>query len=214
MANRFCIEVLSRFRQSEIERNDMLASAEKCEKYQIEKKLKACMRNGGQIDSRKERLAFIADYIALQQLSMFDTVMGLTYGILIRDPAKDKRVVELCCRVPVKYNLAGFLERGMVRTFMRGIVPDSILLDVHHRGLQSADYAHRSRVLWEKQRDQIIQALEEPELRRYVDDSVLDSMLIYLKETPASELDELEIRKANVLYSCAVFLQMNKRELV
>ena len=214
VAKRFCIEVLSRFRQPEIERNDVLAAAEKYEKYQIEKKLKTCMRNGGQIDSRKERLAFIADYIALQQLSMFDTIMGLTYGILIRDPAKDKRVVELCCRVPVKYNLAGFLERGMVRTFMRGIVPDSILLDVHHRGLQSADYAHRSRVLWEKQRDQIIQALEEPELRRYVDGSVLDSMLSYLKETPALELDELEIRKANVLYSCAVFLQMHKRELV
>lgn len=162
----------------------------------------------GQTDTRRQRLNLIVNPFNQMQLGMFDTVMGLIYGVLIRDPAKDKRVVELCCRLPVKCMLAGGVEQGLVRTYMKGLVPDEILDDLHHQGVQSADYCYRSRLQWRNYRAKVLAALELPELQKYVDSARLSRLLDRLHNTTAEKLPEADLRQANVLYSCSLFLQL------
>ncbi len=185
-----------------------LTKPELWEKYNIKSTLKNLIRSsgGGQMDSRKQRLSFLFNPYALTQLGMFDTAMGLLYGLLIRDPTKDKRIVEFCARLPVEYNLAGYLERGMVRSFMRGIVPDEILLDVYHRGVQSADYAYRSRLLWEEQRDGVLAALTNPKLALYADPAMIASTIDFMQTTDVSDITQQDFIKTNVLYSCSQFM--------
>lgn len=170
------------------------------------KKLK--IYGNGQMDTRRQRLNLTVNPFNQMQLGMFDTVMGLIYGVLIRDPAKDKRVVELCCRLPVKCMLAGGVEQGLVRTYMKGLVPDEILDDLHRQGIQSADYCYRSRLLWRNHRSKVLAALELPALQKYVDPSLLSGLLDRLRNTAAENLLEADLRQANVLYSCSIFLQL------
>ena len=161
----------------------------------------------GQMDTRRQRLSLTVNPFNQMQLGMFDTVMGLIYGVLIRDPAKDKRVVELCCRLPVKCMLAGGVEQGLVRTYMKGLVPDEILDDLHHQGIHSADYCYRSRLQWRNYRARVLAALELPELQKYVDSALLSELTDRLRNTTAENLSETDLRQANVLYSCSLFLQ-------
>lgn len=167
---------------------------------------------GGQLDTRKGRLRFVWNPLALQQLGMFDTAMGLIYGFIIRDPSKDKRVVEMCCRMPVEYDLAGFLERGKARVFMAGRIPDSIRLDINHRGLQSADYEYRCHLMWEEQKEEIFNTLDSPFLRKYLDEKQLQNFIESLKQKANSEITMDEFRLVNVL--CATVIQLNSMETV
>lgn len=159
------------------------------------------------MDTRKQRLSFLFDPLALTQLGMFDTAMGLIYGLLIRDPTKDKRIVDFCATIPIEYNLAGYLERGMVRTFMRDIVPDDILLDVYHRGVQSADYEHRSRLLWEQQKSEVLASLATPKLSLYADPDIITSTADYMQNTSAADITRQDFITTNVLYSCSQFIK-------
>lgn len=162
---------------------------------------------GGEMDSRKQRLSFLFSPYALNQLGMFDTAMGLIHGLLIRDPTKDKRIVEFCASLPVEYCLSGSMERGMIRTFMKEIVPEELLFDVHHRGLQSADYAYRSRLLWKEQKDAILTSISNPALAHYADAEQIASTMEFMKQAPVSEITLQDFIKTNVLYSCSLFLQ-------
>lgn len=188
---------------------DQLTAPGLLQRYHIPRTYRKLMRSagGGEMDSREKRLSFIFNPTAQMQLGMFDTTMSLIHGVLIRDPSKDKRIVELCCRLPVECSLSGSLERGMVRTYLEGIVPESIRKDVFHRGIQSADSAFRSKLLWDQNRQTILEVLHSPALRRYTDPRKLDALLARLEKASASELTFADLRKANVLYSCSLFLK-------
>lgn len=188
---------------------DPLTAPGLMQRYHISRAYRKQMRSagGGEMDSREKRLSFIFNPTAQMQLGMFDTAMSLIHGVLIRDPSKDKRIIELCCSLPVECSLSGSLERGMVRTYLEGIVPDSIRKEIFHRGVQSADSTFRSQLLWDENRRDILEVLHSPTLRRYIDPGKLDPLLIRLEEASASELTFSDLRMANVLYSCSLFLK-------
>ena len=164
----------------------------------------------GNMDSRSQRMNFLFDRCSLGQLGMFDTVMGLTYHLMIRDPAKDKRIVVLCSQMPVKYYLAGGLERGLIRTFMRGQIPDSILLDIHHRGLQSADNHYRIQKNWHLHKERMLSILQSDLMDDYI---ALDIKKELLEEICCeTELSPYTTRKLNVLYSFGLFLEIFERK--
>lgn len=204
-----CKEYLSKLAPVNIPTEGILTNPKLTQKYKLIKVMKKTYKKsgGGQMDSRKQRLSFLFDPLSLMQLGMFDTAMGLIHGLLIRDPCKDKRIVELCCKLPAECNLAGYLERGMVRTYMQGIVPDCILNDIHHRGLQSADYSYRSRLLWHLHAEKILKSLSYPALSHYVNQTHMDTLMEELKNTSAENLTEQTLRRSNVLYSSSLFLQ-------
>ena len=194
--------------------DDILTSEALFAKYRLQKTYQRSIRRagGGEMDSRQQRLAFIFNPTAQMQLGMFDTAMSLIHGVLIRDPSKDKRIVEFCCRLPVECGLSGYVERGMIRTYMEGIVPDSIRNDWFRRGVQSADYEFRSKQQWNLESQNILAFLNHPRLRRYADPEKLDALCGRLSALSTEELTFDYLRKANVLYSCSIFLNHAMKE--
>ncbi len=202
-------EFINKLQPPSLDGMTALAKPELKQKYSTEKTIRKLLRSsgGGQMDSRKQRLSFLFSPYALTQLGMFDTAMGMLYGLLIRDPAKDKRIVEFCASLPVEYCLLDSYERGMIRNFMKGIVPEDILFDIYRRGLQSADYAYRSRLLWDTQRETVLSSLCHPELLRYTDKDLLHSIVNRMKDTDTTELTQQDFITTNVLYSCSQLIQ-------
>ena len=72
-------------------------------------------------------------------MGIYDTKVSIYYGIISRDPTRDKRMVDLCMALPNFAFAEDGLERRLVREYLDDMVPDSIRNDPGHRGVQSPD---------------------------------------------------------------------------
>jgi len=66
------------------------------------------------------------------------------YGMEVRDPTIDKRLLEFCLGVPDVCHYAEGLDRALLRRALRGLLPDQVRLN-RRRGLQAADICRRVR---------------------------------------------------------------------
>ncbi len=91
---------------------------------------------------------------------------GAAYGLEVRDPTMDKRLMEFCLAIPdEQYRLNG-QDRYLIRRAMQGLLPDAVRLN-NRRGLQAADLGYR--LLAELPRVQAMMArLEQSSLAREV----------------------------------------------
>ena len=89
--------------------------------------------------SSAQRRRFIVSGSVLQLIGMYQTKDSLYHGILTRDPSRDKRMIELCLKLPYKCFAWNGTERRLVRDYLDDIVPDEIRLVNKKRGRQSGD---------------------------------------------------------------------------
>jgi len=83
------------------------------------------------------------DELTMTHIGAYDTKFGLQYGMLIRDPTKDVRVIEFCLKAPFRLFVERGIERKLIRDAMENIVPDEIRLNLKKRGLQGGDWNER-----------------------------------------------------------------------
>jgi asparagine synthase (glutamine-hydrolysing) len=86
-------------------------------------------------DGRRMRLALIGRH----DTSHSRVAMNARFGVDLRDPTIDRRVVELCLAIPEEHFLRDGRESAVFRDAMADVLP-RWLLDHRHRGLQSADW--------------------------------------------------------------------------
>lgn len=72
-----------------------------------------------------------------------DTIIGLNYGLMYRDPTKDKRVVEFCLMLGNDFFVKDGQDRFLIRKSMKDIIPDEIRLNYKKRGVQGCDWTQR-----------------------------------------------------------------------
>ena len=190
---------------------DSYVRRELLQKYAINEKVAEEIRKngGGNLDTRSQMEAFIFDKVNCAQLGAYDTRLSLIHGMLVRDPTKDKRIIELCMSLPMECFVHDGVERRLVREYMQGIVPNEILSVVKRRGQQSADYVERIQKNWKEKKEEIIQRLSNPRFILYFDDQKLEVFLHKLQnetKNTKEELRELYAIAMN-LYAFSVFLE-------
>ncbi len=95
------------------------------------------------LKTRKNVMNFVMDKAVSQNLNVYDTAFSLYYGVITRDPTRDKRMVELVGNMPASEFADNGIERRLVREYMKDYLPDSIRMEERRRGLQSADTVYR-----------------------------------------------------------------------
>jgi asparagine synthase (glutamine-hydrolysing) len=70
---------------------------------------------------------------------------GAAFGLEVRDPTLDKRVLEFCLGVPEDQFLHEGRDRMLIRRAMKGYLPDTVRSNAR-RGRQAADLVYRLRV--------------------------------------------------------------------
>jgi asparagine synthase (glutamine-hydrolysing) len=85
---------------------------------------------------------------ALVQIGEIETKMSLMTGVLLRDPTRDRRIIEFCLRIPENQYVHNGVSRRLVREYLKGYVPDHIRNDWAHKGRQSADMVDRINKNW------------------------------------------------------------------
>jgi asparagine synthase (glutamine-hydrolysing) len=67
---------------------------------------------------------------------------GAAYGLEVRDPTQDRRLIEFCLAVPEDQYQRNGEDRWLIRRAMRGYLPEAVRLNTR-RGLQAADLGER-----------------------------------------------------------------------
>lgn len=113
-------------------------------KYNNRRKWKKFLKNtGGAIQNYRQRKFTVAFNEYFQMNGVYNTKDGLYNGIIIRDPTMDKRMIELCLKLPYQCYAWDGTDRRLVREYLKEYVPDEIRLVNRHRGRQSGDIVMR-----------------------------------------------------------------------
>lgn len=108
-------------------------------------------------------------HIGLTQIAATETKLSLANHITIRDPSKDRRVVEFCLSIPSDQYVKNGNDRYLLRRTMKGVLPESIRTNTETKGRQSADWIHRLKPVWNKIVEEMDVILVSREMGHYVE---------------------------------------------
>ena len=152
---------------------------------------------------------FLAGSVLFSQAGEAETKLSLAYGILKRDPTRDKRVVEFCMSLPPEQFVKDGIERSLIRRAMEGILPDKVRMNLSVRGTQSADWIQRLHPEWKNIKNELLILLENPAVKRYVNTGLINSILNKIDEHPKDE-DYYEVQILLNTVAIGRFLVYNK----
>ncbi|MCE5286187.1 MAG: hypothetical protein LLG02_10125 [Pelosinus sp.] len=101
-------------------------------------------------------------------VGVFNTKETMPYGIIMRDPAIDRRVIEFCLRVPENQFMRNGRDRYLIRRSMKGLLPDKVRFNYNVRGQQGVDMAQRLQPYWTKLVPEIAKIGEREDEQRYL----------------------------------------------
>lgn len=177
------------------------------DKYGVRKAWEDLMkREGDGISTRKQFENSVVSTFVLQLMGLYETKDSLDTGVLVRDPTRDKRILELCLKLPYERFAWDGQDRRLVREYMKDYIPDEIRLVSRHRGRQSGDALLRYKSFGlpggEKE-DNLI----DKDIARYFD---IDKARAIMQE----ETTEDNIRRKVKILACSIFMKnvRKKRE--
>ncbi len=148
----------------------------------------------------KKIRSFTINKNSLVQMGEFETHRSLITGVLLRDPTRDKRLIEFCLRLPMNQFVYRGTDRRLVKEYLRNYLPKEII-HTKQKGLQSADLIHRLAKNWEQIHKECHKLLQEEIAEQLLDVDKLKKELDLL-HTKLSDSDRSEINK--LLYSILV----------
>lgn len=139
-AKRFIKELFSIIKKPEIYCDERGYKKELFDRYNIRSEWEKLFRGmTGNIRTRDAYMRCVFSTGILQLTGIMNTKDGLYYGVVMRDPTMDKRMLELCLALPYKCFAWDGVERRLIREYLKDYVPDELRLNTRYRGRQSAD---------------------------------------------------------------------------
>ncbi|MGL5151705.1 MAG: asparagine synthase-related protein [Clostridium sp.] len=106
--------------------------------------------------------------VGLSHIGVIENKVKLATGVALRDPTRDKRIIEFCLSLPLDIFLKNGVDRRLVREGLKEYIPDEVRMNSFKKGLQSADWAFR---IYE---DKDNFNLTEKELRKFIIEEIFN----------------------------------------
>ena len=150
---------------------DSVVKLDLAKKYNVEKRFEENEYNPiiSKTKTLKQIRKNILDAATLSHIAIMETKDSLKYGIIKRDPTKDKRIMEFCLSIPSGEYVHEGEERYLIRSAMEGYLPEEIRTNWRKRGRQSADWVDRLKPDWNNIFKAIKEALSDEDVQRYID---------------------------------------------
>lgn len=132
-------------------------------------KQKGYLFNDKRILEEHSQKQFTTNLILFSHMGAIETKQSLTYGLIRRDPTRDKRVIELCLSIPQKQFVYHGEERSLIRRAMKDAVPNSIRLNYYTRGKQAADWVQRLMPYSSEIKEELELLLSDSSIKDYLD---------------------------------------------
>lgn len=166
-----------------------LINKETADKWKTNKYLKQYMLgryHNKRMTVKDVRTAFCSNLL-FSQSGASEARLSIEYGMVRRDPTRDKRVIEFCMSLPAEQFVRDGIERSLIRRSMKGILPDLIRMNLKERGRQSADWVQRLQQDWVSIREEFIKAITDNRIKSVADTYSLKEMLSRMNELPMDE---------------------------
>lgn len=141
--------------------------------------------SGGYID-QGEFLQQLNPCHLFMYLGIFETQFGLHTGMILRDPTKDKRILEFCHHLPFHMFAHGGMPRWLIRSAFSSLLPSELLEPWSQQGLLNMDWLQRLNRDWNTLKPELLQHLSSGLLDAYIDK---DRVLAFIEAFDASEND-------------------------
>ena len=126
----------------------------------------------------------------LRQIGEINTKQSLMTGVVVRDPSKDKRLIEFCISLPINQFIKDGEERRLVNVYLSDIMPKHVL-NKRRKGRQSADLKYKIQKQWDMIRKEWYK-----EYQRYKDNEYVDcekALQDLNKQTDIESLTEFDL---------------------
>lgn len=145
----------------------------------------------------------------LTYLGELDTKAGLKYGILLRDPTKDMRIMNFCYHLPFHLYAYQGTPRWLIRGNMTDMLPEQLLSQWMRYSVQNGDWHNRVSRDWLRILPLLKDNLTMPELSPYVNAQIINNYFTYTEEELSPQVASLTqpLLMVNVL---AEFLKHRK----
>jgi asparagine synthase (glutamine-hydrolysing) len=130
-----------------------------------------------------ESKKYLVNNLAFSHIGAIDTKMSLVNGISLRDPTRDKRVIEFCLSLDYDQFVRNGQERHLIRRAMEGILPDKVRLNTSRMGLQGPDWIERLEPKWKDIRRELEKMMEDKDIQTYIDCDKLKDKLVVMENT-------------------------------
>ncbi len=123
---------------------------------------------GGDGKSHNQQRKWMMHDLSLRQIGEIAQKNSLATGVILRDPTKDKRVIEFCMSLPFDQFQKQGEGRRLVSRYLRDYLPPHIFAK-RYQGRQSADFVYRLALDWDNIRSTWLQQCKDCADSRYVD---------------------------------------------
>lgn len=131
--------------------------------------------------------SFLCNNLLFTQSGASEARLSIEYGVVRRDPSRDKRVIEFCMSLPAEQFVKDGIERSLIRRSMKGIFPDMIRMNLRERGRQSSDWIQRLQQDWGSILKEFNLAISDNRIKSFTDTYALKAMLSKMSEFPMDE---------------------------
>lgn len=134
-----------------------------------------------------ERESFFLNLAAQHMRGSSCTKLSLKYSLWERDPCSDSRVVKFCLSLPLDQFVQNGRDRSLIRRASKLYLPDSVRLNQRTRGVQGADWLHRTLPMWGLIINELRELLEDKSASAYFNLPFLTQTLEKYGNSPKPE---------------------------
>jgi len=116
------------------------------------------------------------------------TKFSLQYGLLMRDPTNDIRVVNYCKSIPLNQFINSGLDRALIRKATEGYLPDDVRLNHKYKGVQGMDWVHRMSSNWMDLIQETQELLKNKDATYYLNKETVSEALSKVMDGPKADL--------------------------
>ncbi|ADY55915.1 Asparagine synthase (glutamine-hydrolyzing) [Syntrophobotulus glycolicus DSM 8271] len=124
------------------------------------------------------------NWIFFSHVGAVEVKQAVYSGVILRDPSRDKRLIEFCLSLPAEQFVRNGEDRFLIRRAMKGRMPDKILFG-HAIGVQCADWLQRIKPYWEKIFTELDHIVKDQTINNYIDIEKVNRELILARENEA-----------------------------
>ncbi len=138
-------------------------------KHKVEERLTSIY---GNIDKAKKNFSkyryLLCNKVMYRQIGEIDAKSSLYTGVLMRDPTRDKRIIEFCLQLPIEQFVKNGEERRLVNVYLSDIMPRHVI-NVGSIGVQGADLTFRISKHWDRIRNEWLSGYGKHMDNKFVD---------------------------------------------
>jgi len=189
---------------------EVYVNPELLKRYKVKQRFHKKGLNGkeGMVSLKQYRPLMVSEY-AFMQIGEIETRLSLINGVLLRDPTRDKRLIEFCMRLPEEQFVHNGIERRLVREYLSAYLPEEIIGNCSQRGMQSADTRERIAKNWSSIKNECEALLQEEIAGKLLDVPKVKQNL-QIDQEKLIEMDSFVLLK--LLYSLLLVKYVKKEE--